>query len=84
MEPDDADGAETTGVRDDGHSTRVVIVTAAITAVVTAALTYALLRADEPCIVLPEMEYFVPRGHPFLVPIGIKPAPRGCVFGRPN
>ena len=81
---DEADKTPAPGATDGGFSTRAIVVTAAITALVTAALTYALLRTDDLCIVRPEMEYFVPRGHTFLVPVGINPPPRGCVFGRPD
>ena len=79
----ESEGAPASGTRG-GHSTKVVVITAVVTSLATAALTYLLLRADKPCIVQPEMEYFAPRGYPFLVPVGINPPPRGCVFGRPD
>ena len=80
----ESEGAPASGQTDGRHSTKVVVVTAVVTSLATAALTYLLLRAGKPCIVRPEMEYFAPRGYPFLVPLGISPAPRGCVFGRPE
>ena len=83
---DDATSDEGTGAEagEGAHSTRVVIITAAVTAVATAALTYLLLR-DEPCIEMPRMEYYVPRGSGIAVPLGINPPTRrGCVFGWPE
>ena len=72
------------GTDGSGHSTRFIVITAAVTALVTATVTAYLLRPEELCLVFPDMEYFVPRGQGYLVPIGILPAPRGCAFGRPK